>query len=292
MNAPTPPPHRVTSNGREIPDTPRYLVAAPDSTELLGDRSALRERYHRDGFVILRNVVDPDEVRALRGEYFSAFPAGYLVAGSDPAEGRFSGRRPPDLPSHGVEGHPAHAFVRSERFARFVASISLAELVEVLLESPVTVLPRLIMRHFDSSVRRASRAHADFSYLDQGSERVVTAWIPLGDVPRATGGLVYQAGSHLGDPARLDALRAVHDRPTDSRPLSHDLAWVAEQMDSPWSWTDYRAGDVALHSPRVVHASLDTTTEAMRASIDARFLALGERTDPRWLRPWSGDDGN
>jgi len=258
----------------------------------LGDHSALRERYQRDGFVILRNVFDGREVRQLRGEYFSAFPAGYVAAGSDPADGRFSGRRPLDLPPHGVAGHPAHAFVRSERFARFVASEALAQLAAVLLESPVTMLPRLIMRHFDSSVPLASRAHADFSYLDQGSERVITAWIPLGDTPRAMGGLVYQAGSHIGDPARLDVLRAVHDRPSDSRPLSHDLAWVAEQMGSPWSWTDYRAGDVAMHSPRVVHASLDTATEEMRASIDVRFLAVGERTDPRWLRPWSGDDGN
>jgi ectoine hydroxylase-related dioxygenase (phytanoyl-CoA dioxygenase family) len=282
----------VTSNGRPIPDTADYLVPAPDSTELLGDPDALRDRYRRDGFLLLRNVLDAGEVRELRGRYFASFPPEYLVAGSDPVEGRFSGRRPADLPAHGVVGHPAYTFVRSQPFARFVDSQRLAELAAVLLEAPVTLLPRHIMRHFDAAAPVASRAHTDFRYLDGGSDRVVTAWIPLGDVPRATGGLVYQAGSHLGDPARLDGLRAVNDRPGDTRPLSHDLAWVAEQTATPWSWFDYAAGDVAFHSPHVVHASLDTVTETMRASIDVRFLAEGERSDPRWLRPWAGDDGN
>jgi ectoine hydroxylase-related dioxygenase (phytanoyl-CoA dioxygenase family) len=259
---------------------------------LLGDQQALRARYERDGFLVLRGVLDRREVLEVRRRYFSLFPAGYLAAGSDPGEGRFSGRRPPALPAHGVAGHPAHGFVRSERFARFVSAPVLAQVAGVLLQAPVTLLPRRILRHFDRSAPAASRAHADASYLDEGSERVVTAWIPLGDVPRATGGLVYLAGSHQGDPARFNSLRAVTDRPEDERALSHDLAWVAEQTGLAWSWTDYRAGDVALHSPHVVHASLDTRTEAMRASIDVRFLAQGERTDPRWLHPWSGDDGN
>jgi len=282
----------VTSNGRPIPGTPRYLVPAPDSTELAGDGPALRARYGRDGFVILRNVLDPIDVRRLRGQYFAAFPSGYLAPGSDPAEGRFSGVRPDGLAPHGVAGHPAYTFVRSPAFAHFVANRALAAVAAALLDAPVTLLPRRILRHFDRSSPRASRAHADFSYLDEGSERVVTAWIPLGDIPLATGGLVYQAGSQRADHRRLSALRAVTDRPGDDRPLSHDLAWVAEQLGSPWSWADYRAGDVALHSPHVVHASLDTTTEAMRASIDVRFLAAGAQSDPRWLRPWSGDDGN
>jgi hypothetical protein len=282
----------ISSNGRAIPDTAPYMTPAPDSTSLLGDSAALRRRYEQDGFLILRGVLDPSAVMALRRLYFASFPPSYLASGSDPIEGRFSGRRPTGLPPHGVAGHPAHAFVRSEPFAHFVADPALGEVAEALLESSVTMLPRTILRHFDRGAAVASRAHADFRYLDGGSERVVTTWIPLGDVVREAGGLIYQAGSHRGDPARLDSLRQVNDRPGDDRPLSHDLAWVAEQMGSPWSWADFRAGDVAVHSPHVVHASLDTTTEVMRASVDVRFLAAGERTDPRWLQPWSGDDGN
>jgi hypothetical protein len=41
-----------------------------------------------------------------------------------------------------------------------------------------------------------------------------------------------------------------------------------------------------------VHASLDTTTDAMRLSADLRFLRRGQPADARWLVAWAGDDGN
>lgn len=296
MTTPTPPAppdsRAISSNGLRVPDHPDYVRPHPDPGVGVGDPDRLREHYRRDGFVVVRGALDPATVRDLRRAYFATFPPGYLAEGTDPVEGLFSGRRPEGLPPHGVAGHPAHAFVRSAPFAAFIRQPALAEIARRLLGAPVQLLPRAILRHFDRSAPVASRAHADFRYLDEGSDQVVTAWIPLGDTPLATGGLVYQPGSHELPPRRLAALRQVNDRPGDDRPLSHDLAWVAEQLGRPWSWTDYRAGDVAFHSPHVVHASLDTRTDAMRASIDVRFVAIGERTDPRWLVPWAGDDGN
>ncbi len=58
-----------------------------------------------------------------------------------------------------------------------------------------------------------------------------------------------------------------------------------------WLWTDFRAGDLTVHSPHIVHASLDTTTEAMRLSADLRFQRTGETVDPRWTKAWAADDG-
>ena len=82
------------------------------------------------------------------------------------------------------------------------------------------------------------------------------------------------------------------DRPSDTRPISHDLDWTAEQLGGRWLYADYRAGDVAIHSPHLIHASLDTQTDMMRMSVDVRFLPRGVDPDPRWLTKWSGDDGN
>lgn len=282
----------LTSNGLPLPFTPRYLVHARDSAPLLARPDALRERYERDGFLWLRGVLDPASVWTLRGRYFSAFDDGYLAAGTAPEQGIFSGTRPPGLAAHGVAGHPAFDFVRSEPFLGFVSSPELRRLAETVLGGACWQLPRRILRHFDRSTPAASRAHADYSYLDQGADRLVTMWIPLGDCPLDSGGLVYLAGSHRLGPEVMAPLRARTDRPGDARPLSHDLAWVSDQLELPWSWADYRAGDVAVHSPHVVHASLDTRSDFMRASIDVRFVADGEPVDPRWLQEWSGDDGN
>lgn len=44
-------------------------------------------------------------------------------------------------------------------------------------------------------------------------------------------------------------------------------------------------------SAHIIHASLDVLGAEPRVSADVRFIPAGEPPDPRWLRPWSGDDG-
>jgi ectoine hydroxylase-related dioxygenase (phytanoyl-CoA dioxygenase family) len=282
----------VTSNGVAVPFDRRHFAPLRDSSAVRSDPEAIRARYAEDGYLYMKGVLDPAAVKALREAYFAQFDRSYLRAGTNPADGVFSGRRPHGLPPHGVTGHPAHAFVRSSRFEVFASDPAFAALAQDVLGGPVTRLPRSIVRHFDRLTPTASRAHVDFSYLDRGSDQLVTIWIPIGDCPRATGGLVYLEGSHRIERSSFDRLRAIHDRPEDPRPISHNLAWVAEQLGTRWRWTDYQAGDIALHSAHIVHASLDTTTAAMRLSADLRFLRCGQPADPRWLVPWAGDDGN
>lgn len=285
-------PTTLTSNGAPVPFDTEHFAPLRDSSGIVDDADALRQRYLDDGYLYLRGFLDPGRSLAMRSAYFSLFDPGYLRAGSTPADGVFSGAVPAGLPPHGVEGHPAHAFVRGDLFDAFASQPSLQDLAAAVLGGPVRRLPRSIVRHFDRASRRASRAHTDFTYLDKGTDRLVTMWVPFGDCPLATGGLVYLEGSHRMDTAELAPLRAVTDRPGDVRPLSHDLAWVGESTGRRWLWADYKAGDVAVHSPHTVHASLDTGTDAMRLSADIRFIREGDQVDPRWLKPWAGDDGN
>lgn len=282
----------VTSNGVEMPFDGGHFGPLLDSSDVSGEPEALRARYSRDGYLYLRNFLDPTRVLAARDAYFSLFDRSYLKPGTAPVDGVFSGSRPDGLPAHGVVGHPAHAFVRSAGFEELASSPELSSLASAVLGGPAWRLPRSIVRHFDNSTPRASRAHVDHTYLDRGSEKLITIWIPLGDCPVPTGGLVYLEGSHTMDEEDFAPLRSVTDRPADGRPISHDLGWVAEKLGRRWLWADYFAGDVTVHSPHLVHASLDTTTEAMRLSADVRFLLEGETPDPRWLEPWAGDDGN
>jgi ectoine hydroxylase-related dioxygenase (phytanoyl-CoA dioxygenase family) len=285
-------PPDLTSNGLAVPVDQQHSGPLRDSSSLRFDPEALRSRYQEDGYLYLRDVLDRDTVMEIRGAYFAAFAPGYLRGGTSPAEGIFSGQRPAQLPAHGVAGHPAHAFVRSARFASFAADPRLEALAATVLGGPVRRLPRAIVRHFDRSRPMASRAHVDYSYLDHGSDQLVTLWIPLGDCPRPTGGLMYLEGSHRAERSTFDRLRTVTDRPGDTRAISHNLAWVASQLGCRWLWADYHAGDVTVHSPHIVHASLDTTTDVMRLSADLRFLRQGEQADGRWLLAWAGDDGN
>jgi ectoine hydroxylase-related dioxygenase (phytanoyl-CoA dioxygenase family) len=285
----------LTSNGVPVAFDPEHFAPLPDSNELLGDAGALRRRYLQDGYLLLRGVIDETLITRLRAAYFAGFAhydPPYLRPGTEPADGIFSGVRHPALPAHGTKGHPAYEFVRSATFREFVDSAVLSELASKVLGGDVCRLPRAIVRHFDRSSTTASRAHVDYSYLDAGSDELVTIWIPVGDCPLEAGGLVYLEDSQQLSQSQLAELREVTDRPQDSRPISHDLSWVSERLGRRWLWADYRAGDVAIHSPHTVHASLDTRTDAMRMSADVRFLRSGEAVDTRWLAPWAGDDGN
>lgn len=283
---------KVSSNGVEVPFDDEHFAPLRDSSGVADDPDALRERYLADGYLYLPGYLVPGAVRSMRGYYFSLFDPAYLKAGTSTEEGIFSGERPADLPSHGVAGHPAHTFVRSEVFEEFVSRPELSRLAEAVLGGGAWRLPRSIVRHFDRSTPRASRAHVDHTYLDRGSDRLVTMWIPLGDCPLPAGGLVYLESSHRMDPAEFEPLRAVTDRPVDHRPITHDLDLVSTKLKRRWLWADFAAGDVTVHSPHLVHASLDTITDEMRLSADVRFLREGETPDPRWLQPWAGDDGN
>ncbi|MFF3645456.1 phytanoyl-CoA dioxygenase family protein [Streptomyces sp. NPDC002564] len=281
------------SNGVPISVTPDLFGPLTPSADLFheGDADALRARLRADGYLYLPGVLDRAEVLRLRGAYFSLFPAGYLAPGTDPEDGVFSGSVPAGLPAYGVAGHPAHTFVRSEPFLRFLRTPRLAGLAETLLGGGVEMLPRRILRHFHRGSDRASRAHVDLDYMDGASPQVLTTWIPVGDCPPRTGPLVYLEGSHTLAPEEYAPLRDTTDRPDDRRPISHDLERTARHLGRRWLWTDFSAGDLMVHVPQIIHASLDTTTDAMRLSVDVRFMRSGDAPDARWLRPWSADDG-
>ena len=66
-----------------------------------------------------------------------------------------------------------------------------------LLGEPARAFDFLWLR--PTPVGRASPLHFDHVYMNRGSERVVTVWIPLGPVPVADGPLVIVEGSHRFD---------------------------------------------------------------------------------------------
>lgn len=55
--------------------------------------------------------------------------------------------------------------------------------------------------HTDTATRgigTATQAHYDLLYLREGSDQVLSMWIPLGSCPTRLGGLVYLEGSPDG----------------------------------------------------------------------------------------------
>lgn len=285
MNTPT-----LTSNGSPIPFTSQYFGCLRETAASAGP-DALRAAYTADGYVLLRGALPPETVLNLREDYLKRFDAGTYKNG-DARQGLFSGMIPVNLPTHGTKGHPAYDFVRGEHFRTFAEQPMLRTLAEVFLDGEAAPIRRTPLRHFYPGRKVASRAHLDRTYIDGVEADVVTMWVPLGDCPIQAGALMYLDGSHTDvDLERTVREKAPSDRPHDARPLTHDLKWIAEATGKRWLTTDYKAGDIVIHSPAIVHASTDAEIDLIRVSTDIRFQRAGAPSDPRWDNDWSADDG-
>ena len=164
---------------------------------------------------------------------------------------------------------------------------------------------RKIMRFTQPNTETVTPAHYDLIYLRGGTTRIVTAWIPIGDVPAEMGGLVYLEGSHaIGvemesefsaralELSPAERINAYNKNMTAGGWVSKDLPDMAERFDTRWLFADYEAGDVMLHSPYMIHAS---TTNAdpegrIRLSTDIRYQNVEDEIDARWSNHWSLDD--
>lgn len=280
----------LTSNGLQIPFTPQYFERMTESDVNEGD--ALRLRFEQDGYLCFRSFLDPARVLDIRKRYFSMFDRKIFKTDTEPEEGIFSGEFQFSPRQHGHEGHPAAEFVKEPLFEAFTNQQKLHDIASFLLGGNVVQLTRKPLRHFYKDTHISSRAHSDFTYLDNGTSRLLSVWIPLGDISLQTGSLVYlKQSSNIDVESLREQVKPINGDVADTRPISQNLKAVSDITGLPWLYSDFKAGDIVIHDPFIVHASLDCTTEQMRLSTDLRFALATEQTDARWVNPWRGNDG-
>jgi ectoine hydroxylase-related dioxygenase (phytanoyl-CoA dioxygenase family) len=283
----------LTSNGYQLSDAPNRWGSLTESNvgaAAAADRERLWGRLRRDGYLLVRDFLDPQLVLDFREYYFRTLaPAGVTAPGSDPVEGR------------ACTGEPDRATFRSLLFNTIVPGPQYQALCSQpaitgffgwMLDADIHLHRRKILRHTrpgDRGIGQATQAHYDLVYLREGTDRVLSMWIPLGDCPVERGGLVYLEGSHRRVMARESA--GLLPRPAAS--ITADLPALADEYDARWLGTDFRAGDVMIHSAHIVHAATDNVDPngIMRLSTDIRYQRLGEPIDWRWQRDWHDRDG-
>jgi len=178
---------RLRSNGFVLDNRPERLgrLAASDPALPI---PALRARFDTDGYVWLKGFLPRDEVIAFRRHFFAAFAdTGLIAANSDPAEGIDSrGAHDAELARKRVM-----EVVRSAAYESFCLHPLLWRFLDAFVGGPSYLHKRKLIRYVRPGEAAATGAHYDLTYLRAGTDRLVTAWIPIGDVPVAMGGLVY-----------------------------------------------------------------------------------------------------
>lgn len=283
----------LTSNGYVLDTSTRRLGElrrTPVSER--HDRDALWARLRADGYLFLDGFLDPDLPIRFRKYYFDELAHTGLV---DPAASL------PGIAAPGGREAIDRAAIRETLYGRIVPGAPYAALTghpsikswfEWFFGSVVHLHKRKIIRHIgpgETGIGTATQAHYDLVYIREGSDRVLSMWIPLGDCPVEMGGLTYLDGSHHR--VMADEYAGRLRRPAVS--ITADLPSLAEEYDGRWLLADYRPGDVVVHSAYIVHASTDNTDphNRIRLSTDIRYQRAHDPIDWRWQEHWHEGDG-
>jgi hypothetical protein len=280
----------ITSNGYVLDESPARwgeLVRTPDRERT--DRPALWRRLRAQGYLYLPGLLDVEVVTAFRTYYFEALRGTGLWDESRPAGDAVAALTPVDQAR--LRHQLFRVVVPSAAYERFCLQPALSGWFGWFLDDEVHLHRRKILRHTrpgESGVGTATQAHYDLVYLREGTDRLLSAWIPLGDCPVEIGGLTYLEGSHRRVLAEEAA--GVHRR---AAWMTADLPGMAETYDTRWLTADFAAGDVMVHSAHVIHAATDNVAadHTMRLSTDIRYQRRRDPIDWRWQHDWDPDDG-
>jgi hypothetical protein len=275
----------LTSNGYQL-DPVRWGELAPVPRAERSDREALWQRLRRDGYLYLPGMLDREQVLRFRRYYFAALGATGLT--DDPEVGHDSGAQ---VDRRILRSALFGTVVPGAEYASFCTQPALWQWFEWMYDDEVFLHKRRILRHTrpgEMGIGTATQAHYDLVYLREGTDRLLSAWIPLGDIPIERGPLVYLEGTHIdytGAEQRGETMPAAS--------MTADLPSLAERLDRRWLGTDFRAGDVMIHSPYIVHASLDNVDPdgILRLSTDIRYQRQSDPIDWRWQNYWHDRDG-
>jgi hypothetical protein len=308
----------VKSVGHLLDTSEEAFGELRDSSYLLGDMDAVRGRLAEDGYLFMRGFFKRDDVLAARRVIVDRLAAeGLLQAGTDPMEaithdetsGFPANLKEADAPP--LEASHNNVHVHKNSSFRPDLTTANAPLHRLLYRGAAMEFYRDFfgepVRHYDFTWLRTigrglgTRPHCDMVYMGRGErERLLTAWVPLGDAPVWLGGLMVLEGSNR----KHELLRHYLERDVDSYckngrhapeieagrkawewdgSLSKDPVSLQKKLGGRWLTTDFEAGDLLTFTMYTVHAGLDNQTNRIRISSDSRYQPASLPADERWV---------
>jgi hypothetical protein len=230
-----------------------------------------REQYERDGYVICRGPLSPDEALAIREAFMRQNEHGPVPGLSD-IRTDFRHDDPlsfyprmmnphlhPDLPV----GPVAKRYLLDSRLQPILA--------ELLGEEPVAVQT---MFYFKPPKSRGQELHQDNFYLRVKPGTCMAAWIAIDDVDAENGGMKVVCGSHR--------MEVVCPQPADAA-----TSFTREYVPVPDGMTavhaDMQAGDVLFFNGSLIHGSTpNSSATRFRRSLICHYVPRGSQELAHW----------
>jgi ectoine hydroxylase-related dioxygenase (phytanoyl-CoA dioxygenase family) len=246
-----------------------------DSSSLLADPSALRNRFAQDGYLYLPGLMDSNLLTNLRRQIVDICAHSlWLKSDTDPMDA-ISWTVPK------VEGEEDYFEVydqvqRLQDFHGLAHNPVLMDVMKTLLDDTAFPHPLSITRLvFPDNEDWTTPPHQDFAN-NQGTPDLYAAWVPLSDCPTSMGSLAILEGSnHLG-----------------LLPLEYSLGAGHRQASLPkdcdalnWVGGDFKLGDAIIFHSLTLHKALANQSKHLRISVDYRYQAEDQNITERCLLP-------
>ncbi len=249
-----------------------------DSNDVLDQPDLLLARLAEDGYLFLRNFIDRNAVLEARQTVLSYMNDHEgLEPGSSPLDGVMGkyGKSVGMMGRRHITHHPTlKAVLEGE---------ALFALYERLFGESARTFNYKWLRAVGHE--QFTGAHYDVVYMGRGSARLMTCWVPIGDIAVEQGVLAICEGSHNA-PA-FEKLRRTYGKLDVDRDLTD--GWftqnpkeITDKFGGQWKTASFRAGDVLTFGMYTLHASTTNTTDRWRLSCDVRFQPATDPVDPRW----------
>ena len=269
--------------GSVIPEellAPMVEVQWSDAVE----HQQLHKLFEEHGYILVRGALDVDEALAARQEVFDR-----LVEVGEIREPAIEG----------IATGESHRVERTESLGEFWQSVSEGSALRVAshgarIRQVMDTLygeesrPHDFMFLRPSVVGRATQLHYDLPFFARGSQRIVTVWSALGDIPVCDGSLAVVEGSHKFK----DLIEPVRQIDYDSKDspqvqLLGDAVPFLRERESRFLTTDFRVGDIVIFSMTTLHGTLDNHSPIQRArlSSDVRWQPAADPMDERYFGP-------
>lgn len=248
-----------------------------DSTDLIDDGAALRQRLDQDGYLFIRALLPADTILSVRARLLARAAAGGWLDPGSPTEA-------------GIANQAAACKDPEDRYMRVFRTLWCDEALHRLRTHP-TVLglftrifgepalahPMFVQRNIfpqSDDFDFTTGIHQDRVHI--GGATSYALWMPLGDCPREKGALAVAAGSHTQGVLRTKV---------GSGAGGMD---IAEPIPGTWVTGAFHAGDALIFQDVTVHKALPNRSREIRLSFDARYQPLSQPIADTNLKPYAG----
>ncbi|MCU0315395.1 MAG: phytanoyl-CoA dioxygenase family protein [Fimbriimonadaceae bacterium] len=251
----------------------------------------LRTKFAEDGYLFIKGFFERSMVQAVRQSLLKALSENGKLAKGEAIDDA--------IPKPGLKTYmDEETGLSNPELRELVHGEQILNFYEAFFEESVLSFDYIWLRSVSPGV--GTNPHCDTVYMGRGTDQLMTAWVPLGDVPLTVGGLIVLEKSHETGKVDERYLQSDVDKNCLNMPgtnevealgylssgaLTKDARGLQERLGGRWLTAEFEMGDLVTFGMRTVHGSLDNQSQSLRLSSDTRYQPASLPVDDRWFGP-------